>query len=122
MRETTWVIGVILLCFAGVALQALPDVDWLRLGRSLMLASASVGIPLELLYFGALAVALQTRHSAGAPSGWYWRPFDQHGLLSSAAKCVVLPFYYGGAAAFVAVIVGVLMVVVAMIAGLRGVA
>ncbi len=80
------------------------------------MASVGVGVPLEVLYFVSLGLALNGR--SAAPRGWYWRPFDHHSLLSNTARGVVLPFYYGGAVAFVAVIAGALLVVLAMLAEL----
>lgn len=111
--EVVWVVAVILLLGAVGAVELVPWVQLVNSGNSLMLDSAAIGIPLELMYFVLLFVAL-TR-SGKRPQGWYWRPFQHHHLLTRPQKVVVLPFYVSGALTFLSIVLGIAVTVLGMI-------
>jgi hypothetical protein len=74
-------------------------------------------VPLEILYFAALGIALTL--SGTRPRGWYWRPFHHHHLLSKPQKWLVLPLYYAGALSFAGIVLGILVVLLGMVAAVR---
>jgi hypothetical protein len=114
MPEVLWVMGMLL---ALGALGAVRLVAWstlLSAGYDLMLDSASVGIPTELVYYVALPLAL--RHSGSLPRGWYWRPFEHHHRLSRLQKAMVLPWFFTGAVGFLGIVLGIGIAVLGMIA------
>src|SRR6476659_6397236 len=104
MPEIVWVVSMLLLLGALGAVQLVPWSDLLATGYALMLDSASIGIPLELIYFAALALAL--RRSGQPPVGWYWKSFDHHHLRSQGEKIAVLPWFVTGALAFLGIVFG----------------
>ena len=114
MPEIVWVVGMLLLLGALGAVQLVPWSDLLSMGYALMLDSASLGIPLEIIYFTALGLAL--RRSGKLPAGWYWKSFDHHHLLSQSEKVVVLPWFVTGALAFLGITLGIAITVLGMIA------
>lgn len=108
------VVGLLLLFGAIGAVQAIPWSTLLEFGYTLMLEAAWIGIPAELLYFAALALCL---HLNGAPpSGWYWRSFEHHDRLSAAQRLWVLPVFYLGALSFLAIVLGIGVVLLAVVA------
>lgn len=114
MLEIMW---AVLLLVAMVGFGAAAMFPWeqvMNVGRSLMLMSAAAGIPLELVYFALLGVALG--RSASRPHGWYWRSFVHHRLLSRRARFVVLPWFYAGALCFVGIALGILIVLLSFVA------
>jgi hypothetical protein len=111
--EIVWVVAVMLLLGAVGAVELVPWVQLVNSGNALMLDSAAIGIPLELVYFVMLFVALT--HSGKRPQGWYWRPFQHHHLLTRPQKLVVLPFYVTGALTFVSIVLGIAVTVLGMI-------
>jgi hypothetical protein len=114
MHETAWVVGLVLLIAAYASVGVVPWYELVMLGQSVMLWSATFGIPLELLYFGALALAL--RANGDAPKGWYWRSFAHHHLLAPAQKPWVLGPFYAGALAFLAIALGIGIVLLGFVA------
>lgn len=118
MREISWVVGILLLAFAWTATGALPSLELIRAGERLMLGAAWLGIPLQIVYFATLGLALRLVPSP-TPPGWFWAPFRHHDLLTAPQRWAVLPFFYSGALAFLAIVLGVAIVVVGMLAGLR---
>ena len=118
MQEAIWA-GLLLLGLAAFSTVALlPCEQVLRFGNGLMLGSAALGIPTELVYFLLLGLALG--RSGARPAGWYWRSFDHHHLLSQRARRLVLPWFYVGAAAFLGIGLGILIVVLALVSALMG--
>ena len=113
MPEIIWVVAVMLLLGAVGAVQVVPWAQLIGSGNALMLDSAALGIPLELVYFVALGVALT--YTGRRPRGWYWRPFQHHHLLSRAQKLLVYPFYVSGALAFLSIVIGIAVTVLGMI-------
>jgi hypothetical protein len=111
--EVVWVVGVMLLLGAVGAVELVPWVQLVNSGNALMLNSAAIGVPLELVYFATLFVAL-TR-GGQRPQGWYWRPFQHHHLLTRRQKLVVLPFYATGALTFLSSVLGIAVTVLGMI-------
>lgn len=117
MAEAGWALGVLLLVGGITAAELLGFADLVMLGQQVMLTSAALGIPLELVYYALLAVAL-TR--AGArPEGWYWRPFAHHHLLGARARWLILPIFYLGALAFLGIVVGIALVLLAFVVAAR---
>ncbi len=114
MPEVLWVIGILLLVGAAAAIELVPWPVLLELGNQIMLTSAAVGVPLELIYFAGLGAAL--RYSGERPRGWYWRSFDHHHLLTPRQRGLVLPFFYLGALSFVAIVLGIAITVLGMLA------
>jgi hypothetical protein len=115
MLELLWV-GLLVVGLGVVTATALvPAEDLLSAGQALMLGAGALGIPLELAYFGTLAVAL----GRDAPTGWYWRSFAHHHLLSPLQRRWVLPWFYAGALAFLGIALGIGLVVMAFVAALR---
>jgi hypothetical protein len=100
---------LLILCgLAALAVaQALPGLVLVEHGQLVMLAAAAVGIPLQVVYFSSLGVALT---AAGTrPRGWYWRPFAHHHLLPAGRRWLVLPFFYAGALAFVVILLAMVV-------------
>ena len=114
MQELLWVIGLLALVSAWAAVRLVPGFVIVFAGQTLMLGSAAVGIPLELVYFALLAWAL---HANGeVPKGWYWRSFAHHHLLTRQQRLWVLPPFYAGALAFLGIGLGIAIVVLGFIA------
>src|SRR5262249_44931170 len=89
MQEALWVVGLLLAIGAYAAARTLPADQLLIAGQYVMLRSAAVGVPLEVLYFALLAWAL---HANGdAPRRWYMRSFDHHDRLQPRQRRWVLP-------------------------------
>src|SRR5690348_14032358 len=101
MLEAGWAMLVLVAMGAATAVMIVPWSQLLDLGQMIMLAAASVGIPLEVIYFSLLGFAL-TR-SGQKPRGWYWASFNHHHLLTQSARKWVLPWFYAGAFAFVCI-------------------
>jgi hypothetical protein len=114
MPELLWVLAMLLLLGGLAAVQLVPWQSLLGVGYDLMLSSAGIGIPLEVVYFVALALAL--RHSGTLPRGWYWRTFEHHHLLSPGQRLLVLPWFFTGAVAFLGIVLGIATTVLGMIA------
>jgi len=119
VRETLCVLGFVALACLVTAAGVLPSIEIVRSGQTLMLASAAIGIPLELIYFATLGCALRFG-SVGCPPGWFWRPFLHHDRLSASQRLAVLPLFYLGALAFIGIVLGVAIVVLGMLSGLNG--
>jgi hypothetical protein len=111
--ELVWVAAVMLLLGAVGAVELVPWVQLLSSGNALMLDSAALGIPLEIVYFVALAIAL-TR-AGQRPRGWYWRSFQHHHLLTRLQKFLVLPWFVLGALSFLSIVLGIAIAVLGMI-------
>jgi hypothetical protein len=80
MQEVMWAV-LLLLALAGFGASAMFPWEQVTIaGRDLMLGSAAAGIPLELVYFTLLGIALG--RPGPRPRGWYWRSFLHHRLLS----------------------------------------
>jgi hypothetical protein len=118
MQEAMWAGLLALLLGAFSAAALLPWEQVLSFGNNLMLSSAALGIPAELVYFFLLGLALG--RSGTRPVGWYWRSFDHHHLLSPRAHRLVLPWFYLGATAFLGIGLGILIVVLALVSALLG--
>jgi hypothetical protein len=113
MHEALWVLGLLLLVGAYAAIGLVPGDVLVMAGQYLMLGSAAVGVPLEVLYFGLLALAL--RANGGGPKGWYWRSFAHHDLLTREQRLIVLPPFYAGALAFLGIALGIAIVLLGFI-------
>lgn len=113
MLETLWVIGLLLLACAYAVVSAVAGDELVLVGLDVMLASAAVGVPLEVVYFLLLALALHAnRHAA---KGWYWRSFEHHGSLSHAQRWCILPPFYVGALAFLGIVLGIVICVLGFV-------
>lgn len=113
MPEIVWVIGVVLLLCAVGAVELVPWIQLINSGNALMLNGAALGIPLELIYFVTLGIALtRTRQR---PRGWYWRTFQHHHLLTRTQKVLVLPWFVAGALTFLCIVLGIVITVLGMI-------
>lgn len=108
MHEALWVVGLVLVICAYAAIGVVPGDVLVVTGQALMLGSAGLGVPLELLYFTLLAWAL--RANGVRPKGWYWRSFAHHHLLTKQQRFIVLPPFYAGALAFVGIALGIAIV------------
>jgi hypothetical protein len=117
MLEAAWALLVLVVVGAITATVLVPWGQLIEAGQLLMLGAGAVGIPLEILYFALLGIALG--RSGGRPKGWYWASFLHHHLLSDRAKKLVLPCFYAGALAFVAIGLGILLVMLGFVAALR---
>ncbi len=117
MIEALWALGLLAVLGAVAATVLFPWEELLTTGQALMLWAAAVGIPLELVYFGLLAFVLQRKRDT--PQGWYWRSFSHHHLLTRWEKRVVLPFFVAGALCFVAIALGIGLVLLAFFAAVR---
>jgi len=112
--EVLWVVGLMLL-FAGVgAVRLVPWTALLSAGNALMLGSAALGVPLEVIYYALLAAVLTW--AGHRPAGWYWRPFEHHHLLSRKQKLMVLPWFFAGALSFLSIVFGIAITVLGMVA------
>ena len=114
MPEVLWVLGMLLALGALGALRLVPWQGLLSTGYDLMLDSAALGIPLEIVYFAALALAL--RYSGRLPRGWYWKSFEHHHLLGPRQKWLVLPWFFSGALSFLGIVFGIALTVLGMTA------
>lgn len=112
-----WAVLLLMAVVTFTASAAFPWDQVMVTGRDLMLASAAVGIPLELIYFVALGIALG--RPGPRPRGWYWRSFAHHHLLSQRARQWVLPWFYLGALSFLGIGLGILIVALAVVTALR---
>lgn len=118
MQEALWVLGILVVVCALAITRLVPADQLVLFGQQLMLGAAALGVPLEALYFLLLAWAL--RANGDAPSGWYWRSFEHHHLLRGWQRRVVLPPFYLGALAFLAIVLGIVISVLGFIAVLSG--
>lgn len=117
MLEILWAV-LLLIAMAGFAAAAMfPWEQVMNVGNSLMLLSAALGIPFELVYFALLGVALG--RTGDRPKGWYWRSFAHHRLLSRRARFVVLPWFYAGALCFLGIGLGILIVLLSFVVAVR---
>jgi hypothetical protein len=114
MQEVLWVAGLVLMIAAYASIGIVPWFDLVELGRSVMLSAAAIGVPLELIYFAALALAL--RANGNTPRGWYWRSFDHHKLLSKVQRPWVLFPFYTGALSFLVIAFGIAIVLLGFVA------
>lgn len=114
MHELAWVIGLLLLIGAYALVGLVPGYYLVVIGQNVMLTSAAIGVPLELMYFALLAWAL--RANGVTPAGWYWRSFAHHHLLTPAQRWVVLPPFYAGALAFLGIALGIAIVLLGFVA------
>jgi hypothetical protein len=114
MPEALWVLSLLLLLGALGAVRLVPWSDLLAFGYELMLDSATLGIPIEGVYFLALWLAL--RYSGRLPQGWYWKSFEHHHLLTPRQKLLVLPWFFTGALAFLGIVLGIAITMLGMVA------
>lgn len=112
VREAGWSLAIVALLGALAAAQRLGAESLVMLGQGVMVRAAAVGLPCEVVYFAALAAAL--RRAGGAPRGWYWRSFEHHHRLTPRARRWVLPWFYVGTLAMLAIVLGVVLVVLAL--------
>ena len=114
MPELLWVIGVLMLISAAAIVQLVPWPYLLEAGNQFMLAAAALGVPLEGIYY--LLLGLTLSYAGTRPRGWYWRPFKHHHLLSVRQRWLVLPFFYSGALSFLAIVFGIGVTLLGMLA------
>jgi hypothetical protein len=117
MQEMLWAVLLLIAIAIFTASTAFPWDQVMVTGYDLMIASAAVGIPCELVYFALLGIALG--RSGLRPRGWYWRSFAHHHLLSPRARLLVLPWFYLGALSFLGIGLGILIVLLAFVTALR---
>lgn len=117
MREAGYFLLLLLVLGAAVTTSTVPWFPIVETGRQIMLGAAAVGVPLELVYFVLLAVALGT--NGRRPRGWYWRSFDHHHLLSPRQRWWVLPWFATGAIAFTAIALGIGITLLGLVAAVR---
>lgn len=110
--------GLIALILAAVAAtQMVPWYDLVDSGYRLMMGSAGIGIPVEIVYFTLVWRAL--KRDGPAPQGWYWRSYLHHGRLDRGQRRWVLPWFYVGIVAFTGISLGSGVVVLGFIAAAR---
>ena len=107
MQEALWVLGVLLAIGAYAAVRSLPADQLVIAGQFVMLRSAALGVPLEIVYFSLLAWALHA--NADAPRGWYLRSFEHHFRLRPWQRLWILPPFYAGAVAFLGIVIGIVI-------------
>jgi hypothetical protein len=107
MQEALWVLGLLFLACAYAAVNAVAGDQLLLVGLDLMLSSAAVGVPLEIMYFLLLAWALHVNRRAA--NGWYWRSFEHHDCLSQSQRLYILPPFFAGALAFLGIVLGIVI-------------
>lgn len=113
MHELLWVLGLLAVIGAYATIGLVSGDVLVMVGQYIMLGSAALGLPLELLYFGLLAWALHA--NGGAPKGWYWRSFAHHHLLTRQQRFIVLPPFYAGALAFLGIALGIAIVLLGFV-------
>lgn len=117
MNEIMWAV-LLLVALAGFSVSAmLPWEQVVIFGRDVMLGSGFVGIPLELVYFTLLGLALG--RPGPRPAGWYWRSFAHHHLLDQRARRLVMPWFYTGALCFLGIGLGILIVLIGFVGAVR---
>jgi hypothetical protein len=107
MQETLWVLGLLLAVAAYAVATTVPADQLLLAGQFVMLRSAALGVPLEIVYFGLLAWALRVNNDA--PRGWYLRSFEHHFRLLPWQRLWILPPFYAGARAFLSIVLGIVI-------------
>lgn len=114
MLEALWVLGMLLAVGAYAAIVAVPAIQLVIVGQYIMLRSAALGVPLEVLYFSLLAWALRAR--GDAPRRWYMRSFEHHFRLRPWQRWWILPPFYAGALAFLGISLGIVISMLGFIA------
>jgi len=117
MPELVAVLGLVMLIVGASSVEIMPWPTLVESGNQAMLHCTALGIPLEVFYFSALGLALTL--SGQRPTGWFWRPFNHHDLLSEHQKLLVLPFYYAGALSFGGIVLSILTVVLGMLGAIH---
>ena len=117
MLEMLWALLVVVVLAAVTATTLVPWEQLLRLSQSLMLGSAAIGVPLEIIYYAALGYLLGRGRER--PKGWQWRSFVYHKELTTTGKWIVLPFFFVGALAFMVSALGILIAIIAFVAAVR---
>ncbi len=117
MLELAWAFLLILALGAVTATVLVPWQGLLETGQVVMVASAAIGIPLEIIYYAALGFLLGRGRTR--PAGWHWRSFAYHKELSPRARLIVLPFFFAGALAFLFAALGIGLVFIAFVAAAR---
>ena len=117
MAEAAWALLLLLVLGAITAARTFAWGELVELGQALMLRAAAIGIPVELVYFALLALAIR-KHPA-CPKGWYWRSFEHHPLLTRAQRLRVLPFFYLGALSFLGIAIGIGLVLLGALTALQ---
>jgi hypothetical protein len=117
MAEAVWALVLLVVLGAITAARTFAWGELIEVGQALMLRASAIGIPLELVYFALLALAL--RNNPARPRGWYWRSFEHHHLLTRTQRLRVLPFFFLGALAFLGIALGIGLVLLGAIAALQ---
>lgn len=117
MTEAVWAVVLLVVLGAVTAARTFAWGELIELGQYVMLHASAIGIPLELVYFALLGLAL--RKHAAYPRGWYWRSFEHHHLLTRAQRLCVLPFFYLGALAFLGIAAGIGLVLLGALTALQ---
>ena len=117
MREAGYALLLLVVLGAIATTTLVPWLVMVDVGQSLMLGAAAVGIPLELVYFGLLALALG--HEGPRPKGWYWRSFEHHHLLTRSQRWWVMPWFISGALAFAGIALGIGIILLGFVAAVR---
>jgi hypothetical protein len=116
MLEVLWVLGMLLAVGGYAAFCSVPAEQLVIAGQYVMLGSAALGVPLEVVYFGLLAWAL---HANGdSPQGWYLRSFKHHVRLQAWQRLWILPLFYVGALAFLGIVFGIAISLLGFVAAL----
>ncbi|MEY4578873.1 MAG: hypothetical protein RL701_3576 [Pseudomonadota bacterium] len=114
MQEALWVFGMLLAVGAYAAVRTVPADQLVIAGQYVMLSSAALGVPLEIVYFGLLAWALRANHDS--PRGWYLRSFEHHFRLQPWQRLWILPPFYAGALAFLGIVLGIVISLLGFVA------
>lgn len=117
MRELGIVaVVVIVLCVVSAAAwmswQAVLEAGWL-----VTAAGFALGVPTGVVYHLQLYRALAPR--GDLPRGWIWRPLALHDRLRDDERAAVLSWCYAGAAGFLVICLGLVILMVAMVSALR---
>ncbi|MCB9555348.1 MAG: hypothetical protein H6707_04540 [Deltaproteobacteria bacterium] len=111
MREVLIVCGILLGLVATAALFAIGGSRLFVAGCLVTAVGAAVGIPAGAYYHLLLYRVL--RRQGPLPASWIWRPLRLHERLPERGRRRVLFWCYLGAAGFLVICVGLLMVGVA---------
>ena len=109
MQETALVVVVVaILVLLGSAATWLTMEVLFGVGLLCVGLGCAVGFPAGFYYHVVLFRLMRTHGEV--PSGWYWNPTRYHPLLSADELASVRPWFVLGAAGFMVIILGCLLI------------
>lgn len=116
MQEALLAIVFCLVLLVAGAAPHLPFWMLLKGGIGLLVAGFGLGIPTAVVYHVLLYRALD-QAAGGVPKGWIWDPIGMHHLVPPLRRRAVVGWAIAGGAGFVLVVLGILLLGAALLAG-----